>query len=341
MSTKRLAKERAAAARPKPDVAAETWQELQAILDQELKVLPDIYRAAIVLCDLEGKSIKEAARQLGCPQGTVGTRLARGRILLSRRLARHGLTLPAGLLATALAHNAAAAGLPPLLAAGEATAPGTISAKVAALTEGMLKAMLMTKLKIATAILFVVSTVALTCGVLAGQQQPAPPGEVKAKPQIKPGQPPKEDKDSLQGTWRLVGAEVDGVTFGEGRPEIKDTRMVFDKSSVTLFGKIFHSPRLQKEPEDTKAVGSFTLDARKSPKVILFTWETNPWNDKKDFVQRSIYTLDGDCLKLCTSLPSEDKQLLPTEFSAKFGSKQSLNTFKREPASKKGEEKQP
>jgi RNA polymerase sigma factor (sigma-70 family) len=115
MSTKRLAKEREAAARSKPDVTGETWQELQALLDQELKVLPDIYRAAIVLCDLEGKSIKEAARQLGCPQGTVGTRLARGRILLSRRLARHRLALSGGLTAMVIAQNVAAAGVPPLL----------------------------------------------------------------------------------------------------------------------------------------------------------------------------------------------------------------------------------
>src|SRR5882672_9069529 len=107
MSTKRLAKEREAAARPKPEVAADTWQHLQTLLDQELKALPDKYRAAIVLCDLEGKSIKEAARQLGCPPGTVGTRLARGRGMLARRLARRGLTLSGAIIATLLSQNAA------------------------------------------------------------------------------------------------------------------------------------------------------------------------------------------------------------------------------------------
>src|SRR5438128_6879437 len=89
MGSKRRAKEREAAARPKPDAPAEVWQQLQALLDQELQTLPDKYRAPIVLCDPEGKLIKEAARQLGCPLGTIGTRLARGRSLLARRLAQH------------------------------------------------------------------------------------------------------------------------------------------------------------------------------------------------------------------------------------------------------------
>src|SRR5262249_39553350 len=88
MRTRRLAKEREAAARPKPEAAAGAWEQLHGLLDQELKALPDKYRAAIVLCDLEGKSVKEAAQQLGCPPGTIGSRLARGRRLLSRRLAR-------------------------------------------------------------------------------------------------------------------------------------------------------------------------------------------------------------------------------------------------------------
>src|SRR5262249_21683839 len=119
MSSRRAAKEREAAARPRPEreVAAETWERLQALLDQELQALPDKYRAAIVLCDLEGRPLKEAARQLGCPLGTVGTRLARGRSLLARRLARHGLTLVGGVLATVLSHNLATAQLPGPLAA--------------------------------------------------------------------------------------------------------------------------------------------------------------------------------------------------------------------------------
>src|SRR6266480_2697079 len=72
MSIKRLAKEREAAGRSKPE-PAEIREQLLALLDEGLRALPDKYRVAIVLCDLEGMSIKEAARQLGCPPGTIST----------------------------------------------------------------------------------------------------------------------------------------------------------------------------------------------------------------------------------------------------------------------------
>src|SRR5436190_1173372 len=76
--------------------AATDWH---ALLDQELSRLPDIYRAVIVLCDLEGKSNKEAAQLLGCPLGTICTRVVRGRRMLADRLTRRGVTLSGGGLA--------------------------------------------------------------------------------------------------------------------------------------------------------------------------------------------------------------------------------------------------
>jgi RNA polymerase sigma factor (sigma-70 family) len=263
MSTKRLAKEREAAARPRLNVAAESQEQLLALLDQVLKALPAVYRAAIVLCDLEGMSIRETARQLGCPQGTVGSRLVRGRTMLSRRLARHGLAVPGTLIATVIAPNAATAGVPPLLmsstakaasfvAVSQAAATGAISPKVAALTEGVLKAMFLTKLKIGTAVIVGVLAcagggAAVLLPTAAGQQ------EAKATADDK-----KTDKEKLQGKWVAVSGELLGAPLDAEDERIKFWKLTFDGDNV-----IFPTKEGNEGPKC-----SYTLDPDKTPKEI-------------------------------------------------------------------------
>src|SRR2546425_1130420 len=83
---RRRAKEKQA--RPMPHPGSETedaGQELRRLLDEELNRLPDKYRVAVVLCELEGRPRKQVARQLGVPEGTLSSRLATARRLLAGR----------------------------------------------------------------------------------------------------------------------------------------------------------------------------------------------------------------------------------------------------------------
>ena len=147
-------------------VEGDLWRDLQPLLDLEMSLLPDTYREVIVLCDLEGKTRKEVARQLDLPEGTVASRLARARTMLAKRLARHGLAVSGGTLAAILTEKVASAGVPfswvsstikavTLVTAGQAAATGSISVKVATLTEGVLRAMFLAKLKLAAGIVLI------------------------------------------------------------------------------------------------------------------------------------------------------------------------------------------
>jgi RNA polymerase sigma-70 factor (ECF subfamily) len=60
---------------------------LHGDVDRALRALPLPYREAVILADLEGLTYKEIAQALGCPVGTVMSRLSRGRALLRRALA--------------------------------------------------------------------------------------------------------------------------------------------------------------------------------------------------------------------------------------------------------------
>src|SRR5262249_43550005 len=133
------------AALPAPEDTSEVdWRDLRPVLDEEIGRLPEKYRAPFVLCYLEGHTNKEAAETLRCPEGTILSRLARGRERLRARLTRRGLALSAAGLTTLLAQNAASAAVPAALisgtikaaipfAAGQAAA-GLVSASALALT---------------------------------------------------------------------------------------------------------------------------------------------------------------------------------------------------------------
>jgi Flp pilus assembly protein CpaB len=153
-----------------------TWHEVRLVLDEEVNRLPATYRAAFVLCYLEGRTNEEAAQELGCPKGTVLSRLSRARERLRRRLLQRGLAHSTGLLTIALSKNAPTGTLPDtlidrtlkaavLIGAGKAAA-GIVPTQITALMEGALRTMFLTKVRITGTILLSLGLIATGVGML-------------------------------------------------------------------------------------------------------------------------------------------------------------------------------
>lgn len=142
-SLRRKHERRAAELKAQP-AARDDREEIDQALHEEIDRLPRQYRAAIVLCDLEGLTQEQAALRLGWPAGTVRSRLARGRARLRERLMRRGLAPAlAGLFAAKSAPAAVPAGLAhlssylathPVSIRARSAIPGGPSARVAALS---------------------------------------------------------------------------------------------------------------------------------------------------------------------------------------------------------------
>ena len=182
---RRRARERAGAEGPEGRASGAEAGELRAVIDDELARLPERYRSALVLCDLEGQTHEQAAEQLRCPVGTVKSRLSRGRERLRSRLVRRGLGPTAGLVASTLAPGKASAVPGPLMGrtirgatrpmTGRAVAAGTSSAGVASLMKGGVSSMAYSPLKLVAVALIAIGLVASGVGAFI-RQGPAPSG---------------------------------------------------------------------------------------------------------------------------------------------------------------------
>ena len=155
-----------------PSDPGEVW-DVAAVLDEEIARLPEHLRVSVVLCELEGQSRQEAARQLDIPEGTLSSRLASARRALAGRLRRRGVVLSASGLSAAFA--ATATGAPPAALAAKAAAaltPELIPPAVGILTQGVLRIMYLDKLK--TAVLIAAAVGLVSCAALAAA--PSGPG---------------------------------------------------------------------------------------------------------------------------------------------------------------------
>ena len=233
IAAKRGVRERQVAVMPEPTSSEQyVWNDLAPLVDEELSRLPDKYRVLIVLCDLEGVTRKEVARQLDIPEGTAASRLATARAMLAKRLARRGVVMSGVLLGAMLSQQSAWASVPALvvsktikvaslIAAGQA-ATGVITVKVAALTEGVIKAMFLSKLKGVLAVVLV----AFVC--IGGGMTLTP--MVMGK---QPDSPKKEDKKDAGLIWTH---DTKANTLVAYTPDGKEAKTVRLPEGVPFFG---------------------------------------------------------------------------------------------------------
>ena len=187
-------------------------------LHEEIGRLPERFRSAVVLCYLEGLTHEMAADQLGCPVGTIRSRLATARERLRRRLTHRGVApaiFPVGLSASAVIPVADSAALSMSLPValvdatvrgalrvnlGKSALAGIVSIEAVTLMEGVLNSMVKSKLTLLTTTVLVAGLVTTGAGVTAysalgrGQDRAGGPSAALANPQEQEASLPANQK---------------------------------------------------------------------------------------------------------------------------------------------------
>lgn len=136
--------------------------ELRRELDNAIGRLPNKLREAVILCHLEGQRQEEAARRLGCNQGTLSRWAADGLSRLRATLLRRGVAVSSVALAAFLAEQPATAAMPAtLLSSLKLTGAGVagVSVKAVALADATARAAAVVQAKIAAGVVLAASVV--------------------------------------------------------------------------------------------------------------------------------------------------------------------------------------
>jgi RNA polymerase sigma factor (sigma-70 family) len=318
------------------------------ILDAEVNALPAKYREPLVLCELQGASRADAAKALGIPEGTLSSRLSRGRDLLRRRLLKHGTLLPAGGLAALFAANgvgraavpagllAKTSDLAAVVAAGAAVA-GAVPAGPARLTDEVLKGMMLAKLRLTGAALLAFTLMAVGAAAAVPGESHDGPGKSKQSAKAKAAPANSATPPADPNRFRGAGQELRVVEFVDGGTVLSDRERlqglwVLDKFTS---GK---GPEGEVQEQLSRAVGKMhflvggdvwwafmigqpnsiypqlaKIDASKNPKWVDLTNLASSPGD----TTRCIYELDGDKLRVC--MVEGDEKTRPAEFATDEG----------------------
>jgi RNA polymerase sigma factor (sigma-70 family) len=170
------------------------WNDLRSVLDESVSALPDKYRVPFVLHYLQGMTVTEVARRLGCPRGSVATRLLRARERLRTRLMRRGVVLSASGLLMALSEASASVPAPLAALTARAAAEACLSpVSISPRIEGVVQFMRTTKGKIAVAGLMLTALCGVGTGLFVHRTRAADPEQAKV-PALAVAGPRKDNK---------------------------------------------------------------------------------------------------------------------------------------------------
>ncbi len=206
--------------------------ELRSVIDEEIRRLPERYRVPLVLCHVEGLRHDEVAQRLGCPVGTVESRLSRAREQLRTRLARRGLAPTASAMGAVLQPPKAGFLLPSLVeptvkAAIESSAnpAGITRVLIAGLLDrvGRLAGGLFSRAgAVAATLVIATSLVAISLGVFSAEgetPQPSPPTPGPVESLAVASSPPviaEDDPDPPTRSVSAIARPISGITI-DGR----------------------------------------------------------------------------------------------------------------------------
>jgi uncharacterized protein (TIGR03067 family) len=340
-------------------------RELIEMLDAALSQLPARYRSAVVLCDLEQRSRREAAASLQIPEGTLSSRLASGRKMLADRLRQRGVTISVGALGVALATmsrstlaevqivSTAQAAI--RFSAVGAAASAVASSQPATLAQGALEMMIINKIAVALALLVGGASFVGLSALVSGARHVEPDDTLQTQDEQQTnvtvaangaGNAAAKIEEATSSNTNQSGKQenksIDEPKTDQAKPDarqavqkalegewiVESVEDHADARDAKGYQVIFERDVFTFNPPMRNAqpfAGRYEIDPDKGPQIIDFI------SEKDGKPRRGIYDLKRDELRICINEEADGER--PDRFvSEKRGKNDLLMVLKRKPA---------